>query len=63
MSPAEGQSASRLLQVEIVDICRQIFSGPCSQVVAPAADGEVGVLPRHTPFLTRLRPSCACWSA
>ncbi|WP_367025489.1 F0F1 ATP synthase subunit epsilon [Methylococcus sp. ANG] len=56
MSPTEGQAASRLLQVEIVDVCRNIFSGRCSRVVAPAVDGEVGVLPRHTPFLTRLRP-------
>ncbi|WP_256994114.1 F0F1 ATP synthase subunit epsilon [Methylococcus capsulatus] len=56
MSQAVGQTASRLLTVEIVDVCREIFSGRCSRVVAPAADGEVGVLPRHTPFLTRLRP-------
>jgi F-type H+-transporting ATPase subunit epsilon len=56
MSQAEGQTASRLLQVEIVDVCRTLFSGRCSRVVAPAADGEVGILPRHAPFLTRLRP-------
>ncbi|MEW6037764.1 MAG: F0F1 ATP synthase subunit epsilon [Pseudomonadota bacterium] len=56
MSRTEGQAASRLLQVEIVDVCRNIFSGRCSRVVAPAADGEVGILPRHTPFLTRLKP-------
>lgn len=56
MNLADGQAPSRLLRVEIVDVCREIFSGRCSRVVAPAADGEVGVLPRHTPFLTRLRP-------
>ncbi|QJD29054.1 F0F1 ATP synthase subunit epsilon [Methylococcus geothermalis] len=56
MKRAEGQAASRLLRVEIVDVCRNIFSGPCRRVVAPAADGEVGILPRHTPFLTQLRP-------
>ena len=46
----------RFLQVEIADISQQIFSGSCYSVVAPAALGEVCILPRHTPFLTRLLP-------
>ncbi|WP_045226670.1 ATP synthase F1 subunit epsilon [Methyloterricola oryzae] len=50
-------SASPLwLQVEIADVSQQIFSGPCYSVVAPAALGEVCILPRHAPFLTRLLP-------
>jgi F-type H+-transporting ATPase subunit epsilon len=50
-------SASPLwLQVEIADVSQQIFSGSCYSVVAPAALGEVCILPRHAPFLTRLLP-------
>lgn len=47
---------TRFLQVDIADVSQQIFSGPCAHVVAPAALGEVCILPRHTPFLTKLLP-------
>jgi F-type H+-transporting ATPase subunit epsilon len=50
------ESPRHLLQVEIADVSQQIFSGPCTSVVAPAALGEVCILPRHTPFLTKLLP-------
>jgi F-type H+-transporting ATPase subunit epsilon len=44
------------LTVEIAEIGRLVFSGPCTKLVAPAAGGEVCILPRHTPFLASLRP-------
>jgi F-type H+-transporting ATPase subunit epsilon len=44
------------LQVEIADVGRQIFAGECLRIVAPAAHGEVCILPRHAPLLTALRP-------
>lgn len=44
-----------LLQVDILDVTRQLYSGACLRVVAPAALGEVGILPGHAPLLTRLR--------
>jgi F-type H+-transporting ATPase subunit epsilon len=44
------------LQVEIADVGQQLFSGRCASVVAPAALGEVCILPRHTPFLSKLQP-------
>lgn len=44
------------LQVEIADVGQQLFSGRCATVVAPAALGEVCILPRHTPFLSKLQP-------
>jgi len=44
------------LQVEIADVSQQLFSGRCCSVVAPAALGEVCILPRHTPFLSKLLP-------
>ena len=32
-----------------------IYSGPATKVVLPAEDGEICVLARHAPLLTRLR--------
>lgn len=49
-------SSPALLQVEIAEISRLLFSGPCTKLVAPAALGEVCILPRHTPLLVSLRP-------
>lgn len=50
------QISTNSLQVDIADIGRSIFSGRCTSLVAPAALGEVCILPRHAPFLTRLLP-------
>ncbi len=46
----------RCLQVEIADYGQQLYSGQCFSVTAPAALGEVCILPRHAPFLARLTP-------
>ena len=32
-----------------------MWSGQAHQVTAPAADGEIGILPGHTPVLSLLR--------
>jgi F-type H+-transporting ATPase subunit epsilon len=42
------------LRVTVVSSERQLFEGDASAIVAPAYDGEVGILPRHAPFLTLL---------
>ena len=44
------------IQVDIVSAEGQIFSGPASEVLAPASEGDVGILPRHAPLLTLLKP-------
>lgn len=44
------------MQVEIVSAEEEIFSGEAELVIAPAEMGDVGVMPRHTPLITRLRP-------
>ena len=44
------------LDVDLVAADRTIWSGEASMVSAPAADGEVGILPGHTPMLAVLRP-------
>lgn len=50
------QTPSRCVDVEIADVSRLIFSGPCTKLVAPAALGEVCILYGHAPLLTRLSP-------
>lgn len=42
--------------VDIVSAETEIFSGTAEAVFAPAAEGEVGIMPRHTPLLTQLKP-------
>jgi F-type H+-transporting ATPase subunit epsilon len=43
------------MHVDIVSAEREIFSGTANMVFAPAEMGEVGIMPRHTPLLTRLK--------
>lgn len=42
------------MRVTIISPERSIFDGDATAVVAPAYDGEVGILPRHAPFMTLL---------
>ena len=42
--------------VDIVSAEAEIFSGKANMLFAPAVMGEVGIAPRHTPLLTRLKP-------
>ena len=42
------------IHVDIVSAERELFSGEATMVFAPAAQGEVGIAPRHTPLLTPL---------
>jgi len=44
------------MHVDIVSAEEEIFSGTANMVFAPAEMGEVGIAPRHTPLLTRLKP-------
>jgi F-type H+-transporting ATPase subunit epsilon len=47
---------SMTMHVDIVSTEREIFSGTAEMVSATAELGEVGILPRHSQMLTRLRP-------
>ncbi len=47
---------SMTMHVNIVSAEEEIFSGVAEQVHAPAVMGEVGIHPRHTQMLTRLKP-------
>jgi F-type H+-transporting ATPase subunit epsilon len=44
------------LDVDLVTTDRTIWAGKARLVVAPAADGEIGVLAGHTPLLSVLKP-------
>jgi F-type H+-transporting ATPase subunit epsilon len=44
------------IHVDIVSAEEEIYSGPASMVSAPAEMGELGIMPRHTPLVTRLKP-------
>jgi F-type H+-transporting ATPase subunit epsilon len=44
------------IQVDIVSAEGAIFSGPARMVFVPASQGELGILPRHAPLLTLLKP-------
>ena len=44
------------IHVDIVSAEGQIFSGPARMVFVPASEGEIGVMPRHAPLLTLLKP-------
>lgn len=42
--------------VDVVSAEEAIFSGEASFVVLPGESGELGIYPRHTPLITRIRP-------
>ena len=43
------------IHVDIVSAEGEIFSGAAKMVFLPAAEGEVGIAPRHAPLLTLLK--------
>lgn len=42
------------LSVELVSVEREIWSGEAEMVIARTTEGELGVLPHHTPLLGQL---------
>jgi F-type H+-transporting ATPase subunit epsilon len=44
------------IHVDVVSAEEQIFTGEAEFVVLPGEAGELGVYPRHTPLITRIRP-------
>lgn len=46
---------SNRIHLTVVTRERKIIDVPVDEVVLPAADGEIGVLPGHTPLLATLR--------
>ncbi len=44
------------LFVDVVSAEESIFSGEAKFVALPGENGELGILPRHTPLITRIKP-------
>ena len=44
-----------ILHVNIVSAEQSIFNGDADMVVAPGEAGELGILPGHTPLMTRIK--------
>jgi F-type H+-transporting ATPase subunit epsilon len=42
--------------VDVVSAEESIFSGEARFVALPGEAGELGIFPRHTPLITRIRP-------
>ena len=43
-----------MLHVSVISPERTLFEGDVPSLVAPAFDGEVGILPQHAPMMTLL---------
>ena len=46
----------KTFQLEILTLNRTVFTGDVSSLIVPGAQGYVGVLANHAPFLTTLMP-------
>ena len=44
------------LHVDVVSAEESIFSGEAKFVVLPGESGELGIMPGHTPLISRIRP-------
>ncbi len=44
------------LHVDVVSAEESIFSGEAKFVALPGENGELGIMPRHTPLITRIKP-------
>lgn len=44
------------IHVDVVSAEESIFSGTAKFVALPGESGELGILPGHTPLITRIRP-------
>jgi F-type H+-transporting ATPase subunit epsilon len=48
--------AASTIHVDVVSAEASIFSGEAEFVVLPGESGELGIYPRHTPLITRIKP-------
>jgi F-type H+-transporting ATPase subunit epsilon len=44
------------IHVDVVSAEQSIFAGEAKFVALPGESGELGILPGHTPLITRIRP-------
>lgn len=48
--------AVHTIHVDVVSAEESIFSGEAKFVALPGETGELGIYPRHTPLITRIKP-------
>ena len=48
--------ATTTIHVDVVSNEASIYSGEAEFVVLPGEAGELGIYPRHTPLITRIKP-------
>ena len=48
--------ATQTIKLEIVSAEEELFSDDVEMIFAPAEMGEVGITPKHTPLITKLKP-------
>ena len=48
--------AAATIHVDVVSAEEAIYSGEAEFVVLPGEAGELGIYPRHTPLITRIKP-------
>jgi F-type H+-transporting ATPase subunit epsilon len=46
---------SKTIQVDVVSAEENIFSGEATFIALPGESGELGILPGHTPLISRIR--------
>ena len=44
------------IHVDVVSAEEEIFSGEAEFVALPGESGELGIYPKHTPLITRIKP-------
>jgi F-type H+-transporting ATPase subunit epsilon len=55
MPPQQGDSVANQLAVKIVAVEERVWSGDAEMLVARTTEGEIGVLPNHSPLLGLLK--------
>ena len=48
--------ANATIHVDVVSAEESIYAGEAEFVVLPGEAGELGIYPRHTPLITRIKP-------
>ena len=58
MSKGRGEVRDTMssIRLDIVTAERLVFSEDVELIVAPGIDGQMGILPQHTPLMTMLQP-------
>lgn len=48
--------AASTLECRVVSAREELYSGPVTMLIATGSEGEIGILPGHTPLITLLKP-------